>query len=450
MKKIVFASVMALASICLVRPMLHAQDTGTISIKDPAEFNSYQMATTQSDPKAKAAALEQFLTQYPQSVVKSAVLDLLIDTYQQLGDADKALSAASRLLQVDPSNLKATAISVFIKKSQCAKTSDKQTCDDAAALAQKGLQLPKPAGVSADDWTKQTGATYPLFDSTIALDDAVSKKDFKAAQAEYESELKLYTDDQSKVAGLSDTLLLAQAYSQPGAAQDLVKAVWYYARVWDFAPANYKAQIEPKLEYYYKKYHGGLDGLDAIKTQAAQASYSPPANLHIDPAKSPQEQIHDLIVSTPDLTTLALADKETILAFGSKEDADKLWGLLQGKQTPVPGIVIAATASQIKVAVTQDAKDAKIADFIVNLKEPLKDSEIPAVGFEFKTQPSAELDGTYDTYTQIPAADAKPATDTTPAVAATAQRAEIVLKDGFVQPVKKAPVHHAPVHKKAG
>jgi tetratricopeptide (TPR) repeat protein len=451
MKKIVFASVMALASISLVAPMLHAQEQpgGTISIKDPAEFNSYQMATTQSDPKAKAAALEQFLTQYPQSVVKSAVLDMLIDTYQQLGDADKTLSAASRLLQVDPSNLKATAISVFVKKGQCARSSDAQTCDDAGALAQKGLQMPKPAAVSADDWTKQTGATYPLFHSALALDDALGKKDFKAAQDEYTAELKLYTDDQSKSAGLNDTLLLAQAYSQPGAAQDLVKAVWFYARVWDFAPANYKAQIEPKLEYYYKKYHGGLDGLDAIKTQA-QASVFPPGTFAITPAKSPQEQIHDLLVSTPDLTTLALADKETVLAFGSKEDADKLWGLLQGKQTPVPGIVIAATASQIKVAVTQDAKDAKIADFIVNLKEPLKDSEIPAVGFEFKTQPSAELDGTYDTYTQIPAADAQPATATTPAVAATAQRAEIVLKDAFVQPVKKAPVHHAPVHKKAG
>jgi len=309
--------------------------------------------------------------------------------------------------------------------------------------------MPKPAAVSADDWTKQTGATYPLFHSALALDDALGKKDFKAAQDEYTAELKLYTDDQSRSAGLNDTLLLAQAYSQPGAAQDLVKAVWFYARVWDFAPANYKAQIEPKLEYYYKKYHGGLDGLDAIKTQA-QASVFPPGTFAITPAKSPQEQIHDLLVSTPDLTTLALADKETVLAFGSKEDADKLWGLLQGKQTPVPGIVIAATASQIKVAVTQDAKDAKIADFIVNLKEPLKDSEIPAVGFEFKTQPSAELDGTYDTYTQIPAADAQPATATTPAVAATAQRAEIVLKDAFVQPVKKAPVHHAPVHKKAG
>src|ERR1700728_2417976 len=108
MKKIVFASVMALASLSLVvAPMLQAQEaSGTIQIKDPAEFNSYQMATTQSDPKAKASALEQFLTQYPQSVVKNAVLDMLIDTYQQLGDADKTLSAASRLLQVDPNNMK--------------------------------------------------------------------------------------------------------------------------------------------------------------------------------------------------------------------------------------------------------------------------------------------------------------------------------------------------------
>src|SRR5208282_4328981 len=199
MKKIVFATVMALASISLVAPMLHAQEQpgGTISIKDPAEFNAYQMATTQSDPKAKAAALEQFLTQYPQSVVKSAVLDMLIDTYQQLQDPDKTLSAASRLLQVDPNNMKALFISVFIKKTQCAKSvdatgksKDPQTCDDASSLAQKGLQLQKPAAVSADEWTKQTGATYPLFHSAIALDDTVVKKDFKAAEDEYTAELK--------------------------------------------------------------------------------------------------------------------------------------------------------------------------------------------------------------------------------------------------------------------
>src|SRR5215475_4455389 len=114
MKKIVFASVMALASISLVAPMLHAQDQ-PIKINDPAEFNAYQMFSTQTEPKAKAAAGEDFLTKYPQSVVKNAVLDALIDSYQQAGDADKTLSAASRLLQVDPNSMKATFISVFIK-----------------------------------------------------------------------------------------------------------------------------------------------------------------------------------------------------------------------------------------------------------------------------------------------------------------------------------------------
>jgi tetratricopeptide (TPR) repeat protein len=444
MKKIVFATVMALASMGLVVPMLHAQEQGgSISIKDPAEYNAYMMATSQSDPKAKAAALEQFLTQYPQSVVKSVVLDTLIGTYQQLQSPDQTLSAASRLLQIDPNNMKAIFISVFIKKSECAKSvdatgksKDPQTCDDAAALAQKGLQVAKPAAVSADDWSKQTAATYPLFHSAIALDDTVVKKDYKDAQAEYTQELKLYSDDDSKRAGLSDTLLLAQAYSQPGSTQDLIKAVWFYARVWNFAPANYKSQIEPKLEYWYKKYHGGLDGLDAIKQQAATSLF-PPGTFAITPAKSPQEQIHDLIANTPDLTTLALADKETILAYGSKDDADKLWALLQGKETPVPGIVISVNpdGTQISVAVTQDAKDSKTADFIVNLKEPLKKAELDLYqpGFEFKTQPAAELDGTYDTYTQ------KPATDTTSA------SAQIVLKDAFIQPEKKK----APAHKPA-
>jgi hypothetical protein len=39
-------------------------------------------------------------------------------------------------------------------------TSDAQTCDDAAALAQKGLTAPKPADTSDDDWKKQTDAAY--------------------------------------------------------------------------------------------------------------------------------------------------------------------------------------------------------------------------------------------------------------------------------------------------
>jgi hypothetical protein len=442
MKKLVFASVVALASISFVSaPTLRAQDQGgqTISIKDPAEYNAYQMATTQSDPAKKAAALESFLQTYPQSVVKKTVLDQLIDAYQQAQMPDKVVDAANRMLQIDPTNLKAVLFSVIIKKQQCGKSNDVSTCDDAGAMAQKGLQIQQPQGTPPDEWKKMTDAAYPIFHSTIALDDGM-KKDWKGAQDQYIEELKLFSDDQSKKEGLQDSLLLAQAYSQPGPAQDLVKASYMYARVWDFAPPQYKAQIEPKLEYYYKKYHGGTDGLDALKQQA-QGAPLPPSTLTITAAKSPAEQIHDLIAATPDLNTLALADKETVLALGTKEDADKLWALLKDKETQVPGIVISADANTIKMAVTQDAKDAKVADFIVNLKKPLTDAELKVVqpGFEFKTQPQAELVGTYDSYTQIPA------------TATTAQTAEIVLRDGQYIPEekKKAPVHHAPAHRPA-
>lgn len=521
MKKLLFASVLALASLNLLSsPLLRAQDS-TITIKDPAEFNAYQMATTQSDPGAKAAALESFVQTYPQSVVMKAVLDMLLNTYYNappngLGDRDKALSAASRLLQLDPNNLEAILYSVIIKKGHCA-AQDTQSCDDAAALARKGLLAPKPESVSDSDWKSQTGLAYPNFHSAIAFDDAVSKKDFKAAVDEYSQELMLYSDQQSKTMGLMDTYLLAQAYTQP-AAKDLVKAIWFYARVWNYVPAGSKPNIEKQLDYWYNKYHGDLKGLDEIKAKAALTTF--PSDFVIQPAETPAQKIHDLIVSTPNLRVLNLGDKETVLAIGTKDDADKLWAVLKDQATPVPGMVIDAPASAIKVivtrgvkaedflvklttpvackdftapapelkaeedfilssgvkddtaklsalfdetkepvrkiviepladsikmAVTDDAKSAKTADFIVNLKTPAACKEVKDAGesFGLASKGEAELDGTYDTFTQVAA------------TATAAPSALIVLRDGSIVAEKKkaagpahkpSPAHHTAAH----
>lgn len=466
MKKFVFASVMALASLSLVSAhTLRAQDQ-PIQIKDPAEFNAYQMATSQADPKAKAAAEEDFLTKYPQSSAKKPVLNDLLQTYQQLQDQAGIIKTAKALLQIDPNDLASTYFIVATEKSQCAKSSDPATCDDMAAMAQKGLQATKPASMAEADWKKQTDLAFPTFDSAIALDALVSKKDPAAAVEEYKKELALYQPaDTAKGPGLVDSLQLAQAYvklqlvdaqaardadskakatptdaslaaaakaANDKANQDYIMACWLFARVWGFAPQAYKAQIEPQLEYYYKKYHGNLDGLNDVKTQAASTLF-PPAGFTITPAPTPQEQIHQVIANTPDLKSLALTDKEMVLAVGSKDDGDKLWSVLQGQESPVPGTVIEANANQVKVAVTQDAKDAKTADFIVNMKEPIAEKEIPTVGSELKLLKDGgpELDGTYDTYTQVPPS------------ATAAASAQIVLKDGILQ-TKKAPAHKPP------
>lgn len=172
--RLALSDVLALASFGLVpAPLLRAQDTTTI--QDPAEVNAYKYAYTQSDPAAKAAALESFLLAYPQSAVKSAVLDSLIDIYYGLQESDKTLGAASRQLEVDPDNMKAAFISVFILKDRCVKTGDVQSCDKAAALAQKGLVAPKPARYTDEEWKRITDTAYPLFQSAI---------DFKAGDSE--------------------------------------------------------------------------------------------------------------------------------------------------------------------------------------------------------------------------------------------------------------------------
>ena len=121
-------------------------------------------------------------------------------------------------------------------------TTDPQTCDDAAALAQKGLTVPKPAGMSDADWTKFTGLAYPIFHSAIALDDIVSKKDLKSAIEEYNEGIDALSARSVHQAGacLIDTLQLAQTYAKPGDTRDEVKAIWFYARAWDFAPAAYQ------------------------------------------------------------------------------------------------------------------------------------------------------------------------------------------------------------------
>jgi hypothetical protein len=525
---------MALASVSLVsasalRAQAPAQDNSNqITIQNPAEFNAYQQASTQTDPAQKAAALESFLTTYPQSVVKKAVLVDLIVTYQGLNQPDKAVSAATRLLQIDPNNMQAIYISVFVKKGECQKsvdpktgvTSDTQTCDDAATVAQKGLTVSKPAGTADADWKKMTDTAFPMYHSTIALDDEVSKKDLKSAITEYRAELMLYTPQETEQVGpgLADTLQLAEAYARPGPTQDQVQAIWFYARAYNYAPAGYKPQIEQKLDYWYKRYHGTLDGdaaittqINAIKTQA-QATLFPPADFKIAPAPSPQELADKACAVGPDdLKKLNLEDKEFILANGSKDCTDKLWGVLQGQLSPVPGIVVsdpatvlkvsvsttaaakpkeyvvklqnpgACTAiapppselhikdaqsyilangvkadtdamgddltaapahlhkiviepavSTINVAVTEDAKNSQppIADFTVNLKDPESCKDAPAAGVELKFQPDIELDGTYDSYTPVQAANGRQAS------------AQIVLKDGFLQLEKKAPVHH--------
>ena len=431
MKKVVVASVLAVATgtafylpaaLALDDDQSQGAQSGQITIKDPAEYNAYTNAVGQSSPAAKASAIEQFLQQYPNSVVKEDMLTQLMAAYEQAGNADKELDAANRLLAVNPNNLRALTLVVYMEKKA---TTDQTKLDDAAAKAKQALAAPKPATLSDADYEKLKAATTPIFEDAIATD-AAAKKDYKSAIDAYTAELKAYSTDPAQTQagpGLLATYNLGNAYVQED-PKDLVQGIWYLTRAAQFAPAGYKDQIEKAAEYWYKKYHGGMDGFDQVKT-LTQTNLFPPDSykpVAAPPPPSPQELAHQAVTSTPDLKSLALADKEFILANGTPEDAGKVWAVLKDVTAEVPGVVVSATADSVQLAVSDDAKQSQKADFTINMKTPLK--EIPQTGAQ------VTFVGTFDSFTQNPPM--------------------IILRDGEPPaPAKKTPARR-PVHHPSG
>ncbi len=113
----------------------------------PAEYKAYNDAIAQSAPQTKAAALESYLTAYPQSAVKASTLQMLMQTYSAF-DPAKTLSTADRLLQVEPDNLAALTFEVYFRRQEADKTTDPAAKQAALvrlpALPRRGSQPPSP------------------------------------------------------------------------------------------------------------------------------------------------------------------------------------------------------------------------------------------------------------------------------------------------------------------
>jgi hypothetical protein len=402
-KKILYVTVLALASSAIgaAPMMMQAQSagSGTITIKSPAEYNAYNAAINQPTPQAKESAIVEFLQQYPDSVVKQQVLEILMDAYMHTGNTNKALDTSRKILAIDPTDLRALVTNVYVLKAQAGQKTNSADAlpllNEAAKNAQAGLAATAPEGADSANFARMKAAVTPIFDGAIANDD-LEKKDYADAIKYFLDELKAMPEQQATAGpGIEDTYLLGTAYVQQS-PQDLIHAVWYLARAAAYAPEPFKDEIQKAAQYWYKKYHGGMDGFDQVQAQA-KASLNPPAGFSITPAPpppSPEQLAHNAVASTPDLKTMALTDKEFVLANGSQADASAVWATMNGLTTKVPGKVISATPDSVQLAVSDDAQQSNRADFTINMKTPLKNP--PAIGSMIN------YIATFDSYTQKP------------------------------------------------
>src|SRR5258708_9936845 len=156
-------------------------------IKDPAEYNAYVGAIQQKDPAAQISGLEAFMTQYPNSVMKVAALQTLMQDYQQTNNQQKTIDTATKLVAADPCNVRAMALLAFFDrlKAQGGDPNSKQDLTDAKKYGQMGLdglaKMTKPEGTSDVAFQKMKDQMTAIFNAALGVA-ALNEGDFDNAR----------------------------------------------------------------------------------------------------------------------------------------------------------------------------------------------------------------------------------------------------------------------------
>src|SRR5580704_14187154 len=272
-------------------------------IKDPAEYNAYVGAIQQKDPAAQISGLEAFMTQYPNSVMKVAVLQTLMQDYQQTNNQQKTVDTATQLVAADPTNERAIFLLAYIDrlKAQGNDPNAKQDLIDAKKYGQMGLDgLPKftkPDGTSDADFQKMKDQMTGVFHAALGISE-LTAKDYDDARKDLRAAVDSSPDFQKD---FSVVYPLALAYAptppDPKVPPDSVNAIWFAARASIVAPnPQYQGSIEKYAKGLYIKYHGGDDGWADVLA-LAKANPVQPAGFTIKPAPTPAEQVHIMVGS---------------------------------------------------------------------------------------------------------------------------------------------------------
>jgi tetratricopeptide (TPR) repeat protein len=399
-----------------------------VTIKDPAEYNAYITAINQTDPAAKAQALEAFLQQYPSSVVKVDALELLMATYSQLGNAQKAAEAANKVLQADPNNLRALALLTYTNRA-CADQGGPnamQCLTDAGRFAQQGLQAEqaaqKPASLNQADWDKLKTQTSAIFAGAAGMA-ALQQKNYPDAAKYLQEAVNAAPND------LRNVYPLALSYLQQK-PQD-VRGLFYIARAVNLAAGSpAQAQINAYGKRAYTVYHGSDDGWDQLVASTAQTP-NPPADFQVKPAPTPAEQAATLVQTTP-VSKMSFDQIQMVLTSGNQQAADQVFSQLKDKPIAIEGKVITATPTKLAIAGSYDDIQSNTPDIDLTMTTTIPAKLMPKEGqmLQFQGNPSSY--------------------DVTPFMMHMVE-GKLLKAPGAEQkpsPAKKAPAKKAPVRKK--
>jgi len=364
------------------------QPSNKKEIKDPAEYNAYITALNQQQPAAKAQALETFLQQYPNSVMKIDALELLMATYQQAGNQPKVEEWAQNLLKAEPNNLRALALLSYLRRASAeAGQNPQQNAQDARQYGEKGLQAlqsaAKPDGMSDADFQKLKDQTQLIFAGAAGFG-ALQTKDYENAQKYLTDAVKADPKNLRNVYPLAVSYLEANPMNPVG--------LWYVGRAAALSQNN--QQIVQYGRFKYIRYHGSDEGWQQLLTTTAQGQ-DPPQGFSVAPAPTLAEQAAALAKSK-DPKQMDIAEWTMILTQAPQDVRDQVWQQIQGIKVPFAARVVEATKTTLSLAATADSIQQNTADVELTMAGPMSAAQVPKAGAD------VQVIGQVDTYTPQP------------------------------------------------
>ena len=358
------------------------QQSGQVTIKNPAEYNAYVTALQQTDPAAKAQALEAFLQQYPQSVMKVPALELLMASYQQAGNGQKTVDAAKQLLQAQPNNLRALVVLTYYNRAAAEQggPNAQQALMDAGKYAEQGLQglqsSQKPADTPEADWDKLKATATVIFNGAAGMA-ALQQKNYPQAAKYLEAAINAAPNDPSNNANVYP-LAIADLEQNPMNLQGL----FWVARA--AAISNNNPAVVKYGKYKYAKYHGDTDGWDQLVAQA-QSTPTPPPNFSVAPAPTPAEQAGKLC-QTKQVKDMSFDEFQLIFTSGNQQCSEQVWSQIKDKPIAFEGKVIQTAADELQLAATYDDIQNNVADVDLKFPVAIPKALMPQVGSMAKVQ----------------------------------------------------------------
>jgi hypothetical protein len=413
------------------------------TIKDAAEYNAYVQAVQQTDPNAKVSALEAFVVQYPNSVMKTTALELLMGTYLQKSDQPKVVDAAKRLLVADSCNLRGLVVLTSLSRQGLQGGQNvQQNLADLGQYSNKGLgcltTAQKPATMADADWNTLKKQAGPIFEGGAGFA-ALQGKDYAKAA----THLRAAVEAESPQDALDVYYLGFALFSTE--PPDSVNGLFFTARAANLTTGQGQSQIQEYGRKKYKNYHGSEagwnDGANSVMAVAKSAPL-PPAGFTITQyvPPTPAEQAHELVKdkTTDQIKQLSFGEWELVLSAGSQEDQDKVWNVIKGVPLQMEGTVLTASTpeadppssavSVLQIAASEDDIEQKKADITITMTGAIPARTMPKEG------DTLDFEGTPVSYVPTP-------------FMMTMEKG-VLLKKAGTKPTPKPPVHHRPPTRK--